>query len=65
MRCSSSNVALWSRGLNQKLKGQPYNLVAKVHDWDPERWWFKPQYGHDKIHAAVGPLSKALNLALL
>ena len=41
------------------------SLVAKVHDWDPEGWWFKPQCSHDKIHAAVGPLSKALNATLL
>ena len=38
-------------------------LVAKVHDW--EGWRFKPRCSHDMIHAAVGPLSKTLNLALL
>ena len=40
-------------------------LVGKVHDWDPEGWWFKPRCSHDKIHAAVGPLNKALNPTLL
>ena len=41
------------------------SLVAKVHDWDREGWWFKPRCSHNKISAAVEPLSKALNPTLL
>ena len=36
-----------------------------MHDWDPEGRWFKPRGSQDKIRAAVGPLSKALNPILL
>ena len=41
------------------------SLVPNVHDWDLEGWWFKPHCSHDKISAAVEPLSKALNPKLL
>ena len=34
-------------------------------DWDPEGLGFKPQCSQCKISTAVGPLSKALNPALL
>ena len=39
--------------------------MVKVHDWDLKGYWFKPQCSHDKISAAVGPLSKAFNPTLL
>ena len=44
--------------------GPACTLVAKVHDWDAEGWWFKSQCGYDEIHAAA-PLGKALNPTLL
>ena len=42
--------------------GAACSLVAKVLDWDLEGWGFK--CSHNKISAAVEPLSKALNLNL-
>ena len=40
-------------------------LVAKLLGWNLEGLWFKPQCSHNKISAAVVPLSKALNPTLL
>ena len=51
--------------IQSDVVGAVYILVAKVHDWEPESWWSKPQCGHNKINAAVGPPRKALNPALL
>ena len=36
------------------------SLVAKVHDWDLEFWWFKSRCGHDKIRTPVEALNPAL-----
>lgn len=33
------------------------NVVAKVHDQEPEPWGFNPQRSHDKIQRAAGPLT--------
>ena len=41
------------------------SVAVKLLDLDPQGRWFDPWCGHDKICTAVGPLSKALNPALL
>ena len=41
------------------------SVVVKLLDLDPQGRWFGPWCGRDKICAAVGPLSKALNPTLL
>ena len=37
-------------------QGTACSLMAEVHDWNPEGWWFKPQRSHDKSRRAVWAL---------
>ena len=45
--------------------GAACSVAVKLRDLDPQGRWFDPRCGQDKIRAAVGPLSKALNPTLL
>lgn len=43
---------MYSHNLND---GAAYSIVAKSLDWEQDGWWFKRQYNHNKIRAALGP----------